>query len=105
MGVLRLLNGERIKTLTGHYGYVDSVVFSSYGEYLASGSWDYTICLWIVSSGKLIKTFTVHSDYIRNVSFSSNEEYLASGYDDKIIRMWKFFLIKKKYKSIFSIFI
>ena len=54
-------SGERIKTLTGHSNYVFSVVFSPNGEYLASGSSDYTIGVWRVSSGERIKTLTEHS--------------------------------------------
>ena len=47
--------------LTGHSNYVNSVVFSPIGEYLASGSMDKTIGVWRISSGECIKTLTDHS--------------------------------------------
>ena len=62
IGVWRVSSGERIKTLTGLYDYVSSVVFSPDGEYLASGFWDNTIGVWSVSSGERIKTLTGHSN-------------------------------------------
>ena len=52
---------ECVNTLTGHSGPVFSVVFSGDGKYLASGSLDTTIGLWMVYSGRRIKTFTGHS--------------------------------------------
>ena len=55
IGVWRLSSGERIKTLTGHSSYVNSVVFSPDGDFLASGSKDMTIGVWRVSSGESIK--------------------------------------------------
>ena len=45
IGLWSVSSGERIKTLSGHFGYVLSVVFSGDGEYLASGSGDKTIGL------------------------------------------------------------
>ena len=64
IGVWRVSSGERIKTLTGHFGGVTSVVFSADGEYLASGSDDNTIGVWRVSSGERIKTLKGHSSYV-----------------------------------------
>ena len=87
----RVSSGERIKTFTGHYWGVLSVVFSADGEYLASGYMDNTIGVWRVSSGERIKTLTGHSSWVRSVVFSADGEYLASGSWDKTIGVWKFF--------------
>ena len=43
IGVWRVENGKRIKTLTGRSGWVSSVVISLDGEYLLSGSQDGTV--------------------------------------------------------------
>ena len=72
-------SGERIKILTGHSAIIRSVVFSPNGEYLASGSGDKTIVVWMVSSGELIKTLTGHLSEVYSVVYSPNGEYLASG--------------------------
>ena len=64
IGVWRVSSGERIKTLKGHYSFVQSVVFSADREYLASGSWDNTIGVWRVWSGERIKTLKGHSDFV-----------------------------------------
>ena len=84
-------SNERIKTLTGHYFGVTSVVFSPNGEYLASGSLDCTIGVWSVSSEEYIKTLYGHSSSVISVVFSPNEEYLASASRDYTIGVWKFF--------------
>ena len=71
--------------LTGYSSSIYNVVFSPNGEYLASGSYDYTIRVWRVSSGEQIKTLSGHSSYVSSVVFSPNAEYLASGSDDRTI--------------------
>ena len=63
-GEKKELRGERIKTLTGHFFPIISVVFSADGEYLASGSSDNTIRVWRVSSGERIKTLRGHTSFV-----------------------------------------
>ena len=65
--------------MTGHFGGLLSVAFSRNEEYIASGSQDYTIVLWKVSSGERIKTLSGHSSSVASVVFSGDGEYLASG--------------------------
>ena len=46
--------------LYGHSHSIASIAVSPNGEYLASGSWDYTICIWKASTGELLKTLIGH---------------------------------------------
>jgi WD40 repeat protein len=59
--ILLLRPGEDIHaaehmSLSAHSGSVESVSFSPDGSLLASGSGDYTVKLWNVSSGVCVKT-------------------------------------------------
>jgi WD40 repeat protein len=38
--------GKNLRTLKGHKGLVESIVFSSDGKRLATGSWDSTVLVW-----------------------------------------------------------
>ena len=55
---------------------------------LASGSWDWTVRLWDVSSGEHLRTFTGHTSGVNSVSFSPDGETLASGSSDETVRLW-----------------
>jgi WD40 repeat protein len=79
---------EYLRTLTGHNGDVNSVAFSPDGTTLASGSRDFAIGLWRVSTGRLLRFLTGHTGYVNSVAFSPDGTTLASGSDDKTIRLW-----------------
>ena len=82
---------EELALLTGHTGTVTSIAFSPDGETLASGSWDYTIRLWNVSSFTLNRTLAGHTSGVTSVAFSSDGKTLASGSVDKTVRLWNVF--------------
>jgi len=76
-------------TLTGHSGFVTSVVFSSNGKYLVSGSGDKTVKVYQTDGFKEIVTLTGHSNYVYSVAFSPDGRYLASGSYDKTVKIYQ----------------
>ncbi|MEH2281088.1 MAG: hypothetical protein V7K90_07050 [Nostoc sp.] len=51
-----LFGGEVIRTLTGHYDWVNSVAINPDGKAFASGSSDRTIRIWNLATGEQIYT-------------------------------------------------
>ena len=77
--------GEELSLLTGHTRWIHSVVFSSDGTTLASGSHDNTIRLWDVQTGTERRTLTGHTN---SIAFSPDGTTLASGGWPDTIRLW-----------------
>jgi len=74
--------------LEGHSDWIGGIDFSPDGKILASGSGDFTIKLWNVSSGNEIKTLMGHSGAVRSVAFSQSGNLLVSGSYDDTIKLW-----------------
>ena len=82
---------EKIHTLKGHKGSVDSVSFSSDGEYICSGSDDNTVGVWYTHTHKKggnIYILKGHTSAVSSVAFSSNWMYIGSGSLDNTVRLW-----------------
>ncbi len=94
--------GAELLTLTGHTGFVMSLVYSPKGDLLASGGSDFTVRLWDVETGECLK---VIQDYALVTSLDwkeiSGDQYLAIGGADKTIRQWKVEKEGEEYKEIF----
>ena len=83
-----------------HTNDVQTVAFSSKDEYIASGSYDFTVKIWDTKTGKEMQVLYGHSAWVRKVCFSKNGEFLASGSSDKTIKIWtKIKNDKKEVKS------
>lgn len=80
--------GTRLRSLRGHVGPVNCLVFSANGELLATGSSDRTVRLWDPRSGELLATLKGHSNWVYALAFASDGRTLASGGCDRTIRIW-----------------
>ena len=86
--ILDGITGSQAAILYEHTDYVRSIVFSSDGTLLVSGSDDYTVKLWDMQTGGVIKAFSGHSGYILSVSISVDCTTIASGSYDHTISLW-----------------
>ena len=88
-------NGELLHTIKGHTAYVQDIVFSPDGLWLASGGRDQCIHLWSVETLKTgageipTKTFTGHTGWISALAFSPDSRTLASAGEDMTIGLWE----------------
>jgi len=86
--ILNAITGIQMAILSGHAGWVRSLVFSPDGTSLVSGSQDKTIKFWDMQTGGIVKTFQGHTEYITCVSISPDCTTIASGSGDETIQLW-----------------
>ena len=82
-----------VATLEGHSDSVTSVVFHPTAPLLATGSWDNTVRLWLLSSDNssatCVATLEGHSSLVTSVVFHPTAPLLATGSGDKTVRLWQ----------------
>jgi len=80
--------GRKLRSFIGHSSFVTSVVFSSDGKLLASGSNDKTLRLWDVNTGQEVWSASGQWHVDDSVRFSPDGALLASGSQDGTVRIW-----------------
>lgn len=72
----------------GHSGTISALCLSSDGKYLASGSVDKSIKIWLVDTFDLFHTFRGHRDIVSGVVFRMNTHQLYSCGCDRNVKVW-----------------
>ncbi|OCH84299.1 WD40 repeat-like protein, partial [Obba rivulosa] len=72
----------------GHQRKVVAVTYSPDGLYIASGSDDHTVWLWMTSTKKAHVIFKGHTDRISSVDFAPDNLVVASASHDGSVRFW-----------------
>jgi len=76
-------------TFNGHVSIVNSVAFSSNGNLALSGSWDWTMRLWDLSTHKPIRKFKDHTLSVNDAVFSPDSKMVLSASADATLKLWK----------------
>jgi WD40 repeat protein len=87
-----LANHAPARTLTGHQGNVNAVLFSPDGVYLFAAAGQPGVAgevrQWKVADGTLFRTFQGHKDAIYSAALSPDGKMLATGSYDQKIKLW-----------------
>jgi WD40 repeat protein len=87
-----LLTSAAARSLKGHRGSVNAVVFSSDGSQLLAAAGEAGIFgevrQWNVAEQKLLHVFEGHQDAIYSIALSPNGKVLATGSYDQKIKLW-----------------
>ena len=86
--IFNAITGSQAAVLSGHSRWVQSVIFSSDGRLIISGSYDTTVKLWDVQTGGVVKTFHGHTSWVCSVSISADHTRIASGSNNNTIFLW-----------------
>ena len=94
-GEVELLSFETrapLRTLSGHRGNVNALVFSAEGKYLFAAAGESglfgEVRQWNVADGKLVRAFEGHRDALYSVALSPDSKTLATGGYDQKIKLW-----------------
>jgi len=91
---LRFVDSQKVvRTLTGHRGNVNAVVFSADGSQLFTAAGEPglfgEVRQWNVADGKLVRTLEGHKDALYSIALSPDGKTLATGSYDQKIKLWK----------------
>jgi len=83
-----LVSKALVKTLTGHTGWVASIVMTKDQQHIVSAGLDKSIKIWNLASGECVKTLTGHKDWIRSIVLTEDQQHIVSAGLDKSIKIW-----------------
>jgi WD40 repeat protein len=89
-GVVQIWNMQThqyVRHLVGHQAPVVTMSWSPDDRFLATGSMDFTVRVWLVSTGRTLLVYT-HGDVVSTLAWSPNGQYIASGSYDTTVQVW-----------------
>ncbi|NLE54811.1 MAG: TIR domain-containing protein [Lentisphaerae bacterium] len=82
------LRPQCLRTLEGHYDYVNSVSVSPDGRRAVSGSDDHAVRIWDLETGAYLHTLEGHEKPVSCVSVSPDGRFAVSGSYDRAVGVW-----------------
>jgi WD40 repeat protein len=86
--VWEIATGRKVRTLTGHTGWVTSLAFSPDSRLLASASLSGAVKLWDNETGREARTLNGHTESVNSVAFSPDGRTLATASGDSTVKLW-----------------
>lgn len=86
--VVRLSDGEVVKTLRSHQSTISQIAFTPDGQTCISTSHDRTICIWDATTWALRHQLTGHQRAIRVLAISPRGDLFVTGDESGVLRMW-----------------
>lgn len=88
--IVHAQEGQPIETVIqkGHLQKIVCTAFHPSGDYIATGSADFSIKLWNVKTGKEIRSFNDHTNSIRSLEFSSDGSKLLTTSKDNYFKVF-----------------
>lgn len=81
--------GILMRSLTVQSGGIRSLVFSTDGQRVASGSNNGQIDIWHVPTGRQLQTLTGHTSAVISLAFDPTGQGLVSGSEDRSVKVWQ----------------
>lgn len=86
--LFEVAGGKKIRTFSGHHGFIKTLNLSADGKYLLSGDWLGFLKLWNFQTGEEIRTFAGHADIIKSAVLSADNRRVLSAGNDNTTRLW-----------------
>jgi WD40 repeat protein len=86
--LLRVDDGDLVKTLEGHENQGRSVAFSRDGNRLITANNDRTARIWDVSEARCLTTFSAHTNMVSSAAITPDGSLAASCGQDRTTRIW-----------------
>src|SRR5450432_2022767 len=82
--------GSVLSTYRHHTNRVTAVAWSPNGTYIASGSLDQTVQVWVANTNTHFRTsiYRGHTAGVQSVAWSPDGKLIASGSSDKTVQVW-----------------
>ena len=82
------IEGIYSQSILHHEKLVTSAVFSPYGKYIVTASYDNTARVWDAKSGKPLTEPLEHEDGVTSAAFSPDGRYIVTASRDNTARVW-----------------